>query len=158
MDWETLFRQNQEDLRAQNSDHKNMALVEEIKKSNAKVIKGLDTLNKTVEKRFTAKKSHWYQTGEITITSATSQGTYPKFENLLVTLKHPSTAGLIENTGVSGNIFVVFSKDSADISANEIKILPGAVFDWGEEQKITDIRYIHLRCDSDNSTYQIVAS
>lgn len=158
MDWETLFKQNQEDLKAQKLARENREVIEEVKKSNAEVVEGLDNLSKIMENRFTPKKKHWYQTGEITIASATAQGTYPEFKNLITDLGYPSTNGIIHNTDDTGNIFVAFSKNSSDLSVNEIKILPGGQFEWGEEQHITEVIYVHLRTDTNNTTYQIVAT
>lgn len=154
MDFETLLKQNQEELRAKKINSEKSEVLKELKETKQR----LDEIEKSTEKRLKIQKEHWFQTGEVTITSATSKGNYPQFENVITSLGYPSTSGTIENTDDTGNIFVAFSKNSADLSVNEIKIEPGDEFDWGEEGRITEIRYIHLRTDVDNTTYQIIAS
>lgn len=151
MDFETLLKQNQEELRDKKT---NSELLEELKETKQRLAK----IENSTEKRLEIQKEHWYQTGEVNIASATAQGTYPEFRNVINSLGYPSTSGTIQNTDDTGNIFVVFSKNSADLSVNEIKIGPGGEFDWGEEGRITEIRYIHLRTDTNNTTYQIIAA
>lgn len=147
MDFNTLLKENQKELRSKK-------LQDQIEKTE----KRLNIIEKTTEKRLDIQKEHWYQTGEVNIASATAQGIYPEFRNVITSLGYPSTSGTIQNTDDTGNIFVAFSKNSADLSTNEIKIGPGGEFDWGEEGRLTEIIYIHLRTDTDNTTYQIIAA
>lgn len=100
--------------------------------------------------------SHWYQSGIITITSATSVGTYPNVENIITTLGHIPESGWVQNFG-PGLLFVVFSKSPADTSANELRIEPYAVFPFAKTQWNYSANYISLRSDADDTQYQVVA-
>lgn len=120
------------------------------------ILKILEDLLHIVKYRFGRRSNVWYITGEKT-SSSSAKGVYADVENIVTTLEGPATAGFVQNTSTSGNIFIAFSRNGVDFTTNEIKILAGSSFRWGEEPTLYEVRYIHVRSDAQGTKYQVFA-
>ncbi|KKL51727.1 hypothetical protein LCGC14_2292620, partial [marine sediment metagenome] len=67
-------------------------------------------------------------------------------------LGRPSVAGSLSNLG-PGKLFVVFSDNSVNISGNEVELKLNSRIIWEEDA----VRYIHIRTDTNDTQYQVVA-
>lgn len=125
--------------------------IRETKKLQVKMVDALEYL----KERTLSRENPPYHSGIVTIGSLTAVGVYPKLENLITTLGYPAFEGTIFNFG-PGNLFFVFSKDGVTLSSNETRLNTSMGYNWAAEDRYP-VRYIHIRSDTDNLVYQIVA-
>ena len=101
------------------------------------------------------KKTQPYLPGITTIASATSIGDYPSLTNFINDLGRPALNGTLYNFG-PGNVFFVLSSNGVDISSNETQLESTMAYGWGGDSGYP-ISYIHIRTDTDNTKFEIVA-
>ncbi len=138
------------------------ALMEEFFERNLKIQSEILEVQKESLERLTyleeinrPKGAHPYLPGVVTIASATSVGDYPSFTNFINDLGRPAMNGTLYNFG-PGAIYFVLSHNGVDISGNETKLESTMAYGWGGDSGYP-IRYMHIRTDTDDTSFEIVA-
>lgn len=98
---------------------------------------------------------HPYHTGVKNIATATAAGIYPELENIITALDYAAWEGTIFNFG-PGAIFFVLSKDGTNFSGNETKLESKMAYIWTTDDRYP-VNYMHVRTDTNNTSYQVVA-
>ncbi len=121
-----------------------------------RVTQVIDTLLYLI-RRFRPIRRHPFFSGEQTISTATTTtGTYEDTYNFTNDLGFPAIAGCILNKG-PGVLFFVISASPNDMSGNEVRLEPGMAYVWGGPDNPHQIAYMHVRADTADTKYEIVA-
>lgn len=120
----------------------------EIQKAQLEKLQYLEDISKPHE-------VHPYHTGVVRIATATAAKNYPKLENIITALGYAALEGTIFNFG-PGAIFFALSKDGTNFSGNETKLESKMAYVWTTDDRYP-VYYMHVRTDTNNTDYQIVA-